>query len=101
MTEGAFQWQGKRAGDPAHEMIVEYLVMDIQHNIEWAQELLDRTKLVISGRLHDWERIGNAYRLAFTAKEALIEDLVDEESPVQTVALEDFKRAVEAWIDSF
>ena len=97
MADKPFQWPGQRDGDPAHNMLTAFLVMDIQHNAEWAQELLDRINQVKCGKYPDWERIGNAYRLELNAKEALIEDLVDEESPVQAVAIEDFRCAVEAW----
>jgi hypothetical protein len=48
-----------------------------------------------------WERIGNAYRLELTGKGALIEDLVDEDGPAQKITLEDFSKAVEAWIEAF
>ncbi len=45
-----------------------------------------------------WERIGNAYRLELTGKGALIEDLVDEDSPAQKITLGEISKAVEAWI---
>jgi len=48
-----------------------------------------------------WERLGNAYRLDLTEKGALIEDLVDEDSPAEEITLEDFSKAVEAWIEAF
>ena len=43
----------------------------------------------------------NAYRLELTEKGALIEDLVDEDSPAEEITLEDFSKAVEAWIEAF
>ena len=98
MAEQSFQWPGRRTDDPAHEMLVAFLVMDIQHNPEWARELADRIAEVESGRRPVWERIGNAYRLELTDQGALIEDLVDEDAPAQTIALGDFCKAVEAWI---
>jgi len=101
MAEKSFQWQGRRSNDPAHDMLVAFLVMDIQRNPEWAHELADQIEQVKTGKLPVWERIGNAYRLELTAKGALIEDLVDEGGPAQEVTLEDFSKAVEAWIESF
>ena len=101
MTDKPFQWPGRRANDPAHDMLVAFLVMDIQRNPEWAYELADRIEQVKSGKLPVWERIGNAYRLELTDQGALIEDTVDEDSPVQEVSLKDFSKAVEAWIESF
>ena len=98
MTEKPFQWPGRRTNDPAHDMLVAFLVMDIQRNPEWARELGDRIEQVKSGKLPVWERIGNAYRLELTGKDALIEDLVDEDVPVQKITLEDFSKALEAWI---
>ena len=100
MAEQSFQWQGRRADDPAHDMLVAFLVMDIQRNPEWAHELSDRIEQVKTGKLPVWERIGNAYRLELTGKEALIEDLVDEDAPAQTIAMGDFSKAVQAWIKS-
>jgi len=101
MAEQSFQWPGRRTNDPAHEMLVAFLVMDIQRNPEWARELADRIEQVKTGKLPVWERIGNAYRLWLTGRGALIEDLVDEDGPTQEITLEEFSKAVEAWIKSF
>jgi hypothetical protein len=101
MAEQSFQWPGRRTKDPAHDMLVAFLVMDIQRNPEWAHELADRIEQVKSGRLPVWERIGNAYRLELSGKRALIEDLVDEDGPVQEITLDEFSKALEAWIESF
>ena len=101
MAEQSFQWPGRRTDDPAHEMLVAFLVMDIQRNPEWAHELADRIEQVKTGKLPVWERIGNAYRLELTGKGALIEDLVDEDSTVQEITIEDFSKALDAWIKSF
>ena len=100
MTEIPFQWPGRRINDPAHDILVAFLVMDIQRNPEWAHELADRIEQVKTGKLPVWERIGNAYRLELTGKGALIEDLVDEDSPEQMITLNDFSNAVQAWIES-
>ena len=100
MTEKRFQWPGRRAGDPVHEMLVAYLVMDVQRNPVWAHEIAERIKAVRSGELSEWERLGNAYRLQLTAKGVLIEDLVDDENPVQTISLNEFSKAIEAWMES-
>ena len=99
MAEKPFQWPGRRTNDPAHDMLVAFLVMDIQHNPDWARELADRIVEVKSGRLPVWERIGNAYRLELTAKGVLLEDLVDEDSPEQMIDVKDFSDAVEAWLE--
>ena len=101
MPEQSFQWPGRRDNDAAHDMLVAFLVMDIQHNLEWAHELADRIEQVKSGKLPVWERIGNAYRLELTGQGATIEDLVDEDSPVQEITLDEFSKALEAWIESF
>jgi hypothetical protein len=100
MTEESFQWPGRRADDPAHDMLMAFLVIDIQRNIEWAQELLDKIEDVISGKIQHWERIGNAYQINLTRNRARIEDLVDEDRPMQKVTLEDIRNAAKAWIDS-
>jgi len=101
MAEQSFQWPGRRTNDPAHDMLVAFLVMDIQRNPDWAHELADRLEQVKTGKLPVWERLGNAYRLELSGKGALIEDLVDEDSAAQEITLEDFSKAVEAWIKSF
>jgi len=101
MTEKQFQWPGRRPNDPAHDLLIAFLVMDIQHSPEWARELADQIEQVKSGKLPVWERIGNAYRLELTDQRALIEDLVDEDSPILTVPFADFCKAVEAWIEQF
>ena len=101
MAAKPFQWPGRRINDPAHDMLAAFLVMDIQRNPEWARELADRIEQVQIGKLPVWERIGNAYRLELTRKGALIEDLVDEESAVQTISLVEFCNAVDAWIEAF
>jgi hypothetical protein len=98
MGEQSFQWPGRRTNDPAHDMLTAFLVMDIQHNPEWAGELADRLAEVKSGKLPLWERIGNAYRLELTEQGALIEDLVDEDGPVQRITMAEFSAAVEAWV---
>jgi hypothetical protein len=99
MIEKPFHWPGRRSDNPAHDMLVAFLVMDIQHNPEWAHELADKTEQVKSGSLPEWERIGNAYRLELTDQRALIEDLVDEDSLAQEITLENFCMAVKAWIE--
>ena len=99
MTEKPFQWPGRRSNDPAHDMLAAFLVMDIQRNPQWARELADRIEEVKTGRLSGWERIGNAYRLELTAKGALMEDLVDEETPAHVVPLKEFSTAVDAWME--
>ena len=100
MASEFFQWPGQRPDDPAHAMLAAYLVMDIQHNPEWAGELADRIADVKSGNLPGWERIGNAYRLELIGRCALIEDLVEEDSSAQKVPLEELSLAVNAWIEA-
>jgi hypothetical protein len=101
MTKHSFQWPGRRTNDPAHDMLVAFLVMDIQRNPEWARELADRIEQVKNGKLPVWERMGNAYRLELAGNGALIEDLIDEDGPVQIVSLGEFGKAVQAWIEAF
>ena len=98
MTEKSFHWPGQRPDDPAHAIVAAYLIMDIQHNPEWADELANRIADVKAGKLPGWERIGNAYRLELIGRRAWIEDLVDEGSPAQEVTLDEFSLAVNAWI---
>jgi hypothetical protein len=100
MTGTPFLWPGRRLDDPAHEMLAAFLVMDIQRNPEWAREVAERIAEVKSGTLPEWERIGNAFRLEISSKGVSIEDLVDEDSPVHEIPLEDFSKALKAWIEA-
>ncbi len=101
MAEKSFHWPGRRINDPAHDLLAAYLVVDIQRNPEWANELVEKIRAVQTGKLKTWERIGNAFRLELSAKGALIEDVVDEDSPEQRVDLDEVSKAVEAWIADF
>ena len=98
MSIKPFDWPGRRINDPAHDMLTAFLVVDIQRNSEWANGLIEKIRAVQSGKLVEWERIGNAFRLELSAKGALIEDVMDEDSPEQRVDLDEFSKAVEAWI---
>lgn len=98
MTEKQFYWPGRRPDDPAHDMLAAYLVVDIQRNLEWARDLANQVKAVQEGKIKEWERIGNAYRLKVTADGTLIEDLVDEDGPTRKISLEELGAAVDAWI---
>ena len=42
MPDKPFQWPGRRPDDPAHDMLVAFLAMDIQHNPEWAVNCLTK-----------------------------------------------------------
>ena len=100
MAKQSFRWPGQRTDDPAHAMLVSFLVIDIQRNLEWALELRDRIEGVKAGKIPEWERVGNAYLIELSGNGALIEDLVDDDSPAQKVTLEDLSKAVEAWIEA-
>jgi hypothetical protein len=101
MANQSFHWPGRQFDNPAHDMLVAFLVMDIQHNPDWAHELAKKIGQVKSGKLPVWERIGNAYRLEVSDDRALLEDLVDEDSPVRTVSVETLGKAVGVWINRF
>lgn len=98
MSENAFTWPGQRESDPAHRRLAEFLIMDIQHSPEWARDLLDKITLIQSGSLQNWQRIGNAFCLSLSSKGAIIEDLIDESNPPETVLLEEFHQAVITWL---
>lgn len=97
MAKKTFYWPGRRTDEPAHDMLAAFLVLDIQRNLDWAKELAEKTEAVQAGNLKEWERIGNAFRLELTADGALIEDLIDEDSSMQTIDLGEFSKAVEMW----
>jgi len=99
MSETIFHWPGQRQNDPAHRRVAEFLVLDIQRSPEWTRDLLEKVELVRSGKLAQWERIGNAFCLELSANGATIDDLVDETTPPQTVSLEEFQKAAIAWLE--
>lgn len=98
MSQAPFEWPGYSATNPAHRRVSEFLVVDIQHSPEWAQDLAEKIEAVMSGKLRQWERTGNAFHLELSARGASIEDLVDESSPIQTVSLAEFRTAVLTWL---
>jgi hypothetical protein len=98
MSETAFNWPGQRENDPAHRRLAEFLVMDIQHSPEWARDLLNKITLIQSGSLQTWERIGNAFCLNLSSDGAIIDDLIDENNPPETVLIEEFHQAVITWL---
>ncbi|SFW17564.1 hypothetical protein [Nitrosovibrio sp. Nv17] len=93
-----FTWPGRLHGDPAHDLIVAYLVVDIQKNLQWAEELLRKTRAVGAGEAPFWERMGNAYWLRLYPDHAEIEeDYAAEPGSATTVPLGEFEAAVVAW----
>ena len=98
MSKNAANWPGQRENDPAHRRVAEFLVMDIQHSPEWGQDVLEKIELVKSGKLQNWERVGNAFCLKLSPKGATIDDLVDETTPPQTVSLEQLHQAILTWL---
>jgi hypothetical protein len=99
MSEQPFNWSGRRENDPAHQRVAEFLLMDIQQSPEWGRELATQIDAVISGKLANWERIGNAFRLELSNQSAEIEDMVDPSHPKQVIPIEEFRTAVLAWCE--
>ncbi|MGR9012149.1 MAG: hypothetical protein ACU83U_00750 [Gammaproteobacteria bacterium] len=100
MNSEPFTWPGRLEGDPAHDLIHAYLVIDIQNSPKGTDELLEMINQVKEGRLPCWERIGNAYTLSLFPDHIKIEtdnDFADEPCGVVMASLDDFKKAVSAW----
>lgn len=101
MTNNSFMWPGRLCGNPAHDLITAYLVIDIQKNPQWAEELLRKTREVKSGRIPSWERIGNAYWLRlFPDHVEIDEDYAEESGEAVKISINDFEAAVAAWYES-
>ena len=98
MSQTPFEWPGFSATNPAHRRVSEFLVADIQRSPEWARDLADKIEAVMSDKLCQWERTGNAFHLELSARGASIEDLVDESRPIETVSLAEFRTAVLTWL---
>jgi len=88
-------WQGREKDNPAHDMLVAFFVLDIQHNAEWIAELQEKTTALQTGQLSSWERIGNAYHLIFSAEKVIMEDEVDDSC--YHVSLDEFQAALNAY----
>jgi hypothetical protein len=99
MTRTEFSWSSQQVDNPAHQIVVEFLVMDIQNSPEWARDLLSKIDEVRTNKLSKWERNGNAFCVELEAGKAIIEDLVDEDREIQSLPLEEFREAVLAWVN--
>lgn len=95
MTQNSFSWPGRCHGDPVHDLINAYLVIDIQNSPKGAEELLEKIRLVKKGELTSWERIGNAYTLTLLPDSIEIEE--DYSGETITGKLDVFEKAVVAW----
>ncbi|MDH5552151.1 MAG: YacL family protein [Nitrosomonas sp.] len=98
MTENDFTWPGRIYGDPAHDLIIAYLTIDIQQSPKWTEELLQQIELVKSGQIPSWERTGNAYYLHIYPDHVEIEDDYTEDNEKRLkVTFQDFSKAIKAW----
>ncbi|KIO49998.1 hypothetical protein SQ11_03640 [Nitrosospira sp. NpAV] len=98
MNGNGFDWPGRLGGNPAHDLVIAYLTIDIQKNAQWAEELLQKTREVKSGQISSWERIGNAYWLRlFPDHVEIEEDYTEETGEAIKIAINDFEAAAAAW----
>ncbi len=97
-TPTDFSWPGYDHKDATHRLITAYLTLDIQKSMEATTELLDRIQAIQSGRIVEWERIGNAYCLRLLPEFVEIEEDYAEEPgiPIE-IPLPLFAAAVSAW----
>lgn len=101
MTGNGFTWLGRLRDNPAHDLIIAYLVIDIQKNPQWAAELLQKTREVKLGRIPSWERTGNAYWLRMYPDHIEIEsDYAQESGEAVRISIDDFEAAAAAWDES-
>ena len=98
MNEDEFTWPGRVPNDPAHDLIIAYLTIDIQHSPKWTEELLQQIKAIKSGKISSWERTGNAYCLRIYPDHVEIEDdYAEEDGKLLNISFADFEMAVLAW----
>jgi len=98
MNDRSFTWPGYNDDAPAHRMITAYLTIDIQKSLHEVNELLEKIQAVHSGKLSEWERIGNAYCLRLTGDYAEIEeDFAPEPGQSERIPLHVFTDAVLSW----
>ena len=98
MSKDEFTWPGRIPNDPAHDLIIAYLTIDIQHSPKWTEELLQQIKAIKSGKISSWERTGNAYCLRIYPDYVEIEDdYAEEPGGLLKISLDDFEAAVMGW----
>lgn len=98
MNADSFVWPGRIRDISAHDLIIAYLTIDIQKNVQWAEELLQKTREVKSGQISSWERIGNAYWLRlFSDHVEIEEDYAEEPGEAIKISISDFEAAAAAW----
>ncbi len=93
-----FTWPGRIEDDPAHDLIIAYLTIDIQGSPKWTKELLQQIRMVRLGKIPSWERMGNVYYLRLYPDHVEIEDdYADEVGALLKITLQDFEMAVTRW----
>ncbi len=98
MNANRFAWQGRIHDNLAHDLIAAYLAVDIQKSPKWAEELLQKTKEVKSGKTSSWERVGNAYCLRlFSDRVEIEENYAEKPSEAIKISIDDFEAAASAW----
>ncbi len=98
MNNRSFTWPGYNADDPTHRLVTAYLTIDIQKSPEGVNELLEKIDAVHTGKLSEWERIGNAYCLRLSSDYAEIEeDFASEPGQSARIPLHVFTAAVLSW----
>jgi len=89
------------APESASEAVLQaFLVMDIQAQTLWAQEVLQQVQDVRSGQQSQWEISMNAYHLRVTAQYVEISPLFPETDPAVQIDPGRFESALQAWIRS-
>lgn len=92
-------WPERRAGDPGHDRIAAFLVLDVQGSRAWADEILGRIDDVICGEAPGWQMSMNAHELQIGPEVSVISPLGDagDERP-ETVSTLDLRAALVCWI---
>lgn len=97
MVETGWNWLQWVERSSAHRRVLEFLNLDIQNSPEWGRELLAKVEALETGEVSEWTRSGNAYCLSLSPHTATIENLLNDEETIETIALWEFKEAVSAW----
>ena len=98
MEKEPFNWPGRRPKDPAHDLLVAFLAMDIQSDSVAARDLLLGIEVVSSGAEAAWRRIGNLFDVHLNAERVTIENMFDESRRAE-LSLPEFAAAARAWCD--
>jgi hypothetical protein len=84
--------------EPSATVIASFLIEDLQDSPTACREILMVVEAIARGEVASWRRVGNAYTLALSSREAAIEPLFKATGKTCLLILDDFREIVERWL---